>query len=173
MTDNSKNNGNAGQAASSQTGPQMPVVIHAQYVKDISFENPNAPDTLRAGQGGPEMDINIGMDARKLDGQGEEEYYEVILKLTARASRAEGTVFLADIHYAALVSLPGVPQENHHALLMVEVPRNLFPFARQLLSDLTQSGGYPPLMLNPVDFKAMYMEQFSEGMKKADISGEA
>ncbi len=164
MTENSNETGNS----QAQSGPQMPVVIHAQYVKDVSFENPNAPETLRGGQGGPEMEINISMDARKLEASAEENLYEVVLKLTARALRSGQTLFLCEIHYAALVSLPGVPQESHHPLLLIEVPRTIFPFARQLLGELTQSGGYPPLLLNPVDFRALYQEQFSQEMKKAE-----
>jgi preprotein translocase subunit SecB len=138
----------------------MPVIIHAQYVKDISFENPNAPETLRPGQGGPEMDVNINMDAKKMESAETENLYEVVLSLAASAKRADKAVFLADIQYGAVVSLPGVDTEHHHPLLLVEVPKTLFPFARQLLAELTQSGGYPPLLLNPVDFRALYIERF-------------
>lgn len=161
MTDEPQEANGAGTQTPAQSGPQMPVVIHAQYVKDISFENPSAPETLRSGQDGPEMDINIGMDARKMENMGED-YYEVVLKLTAKAVRSDKPVFLADIHYAALASLPGVPQDSHHPLLLIEIPKILFPFARQLLAELTQSGGYPPVLLNPVDFRALYMAQFAE-----------
>ncbi|NCC22779.1 MAG: protein-export chaperone SecB [Alphaproteobacteria bacterium] len=158
---------NTNGAAKGQNGPQVPVVIHAQYVKDISFENPNAPETLRPGQGSPEMDININMDARKLETEETDNLYEVVLSLSAKAARNEKTVFLAEIHYGSIVSLPGVPQDTHHPVLLIEVPKTLFPFARQLLAELTQSGGYPPLLLNPVDFRALYMEQFVKENRKA------
>jgi preprotein translocase subunit SecB len=158
-----KQNGDgSAENASVHEDQQMPVIIHAQYVKDISFENPNAPETLRAGQKGPEMDVNINMDARKIESSGEENFYEVTLVLTAKAFREKQSVFLAEIHYGALISMPGVSEENHHPLLLIEIPKTLFPFARQLMAELTQSGGYPPLLLNPVDFHALYLQQFDK-----------
>lgn len=154
----------------------MPVVIHTQYVKDVSFENPNSPETLRPGKAAPEMDINISMDAKKIEeANPDENLFEVVLKLGAKATREDKAMFLAEIDYAALVSLPGVAKENHHPLLLIEVPKVIFPFARQLLAELTQSGGYPPLLLNPVDFRTLYIEQFGAENQdqKEQVSKEA
>ncbi len=140
----------------------LPVMIHAQYVRDISFENPNSPNSLRPGQDAPKMDVNINLDAKPVEDAQIKNLYEVVLKLTARAERKEYTVFIAELHYAVTVSLPGVPEAQHHPLLLVEVPKLAFPFARKILADLTQEGGYPPLLIGPIDFYGMYMSRFNK-----------
>lgn len=142
--------------------PDMPINILAQYVRDLSFENPSAPEALRAGQAAPEMDINVGMDARKIPSEEVENLYEVVLNLRAMALRGEQPVFVAEMQYGITVALNGVPEENHHPLLLIEIPRLAFPYARQIMSELTVQGGYPPLMLNPIDFQALYMERFKD-----------
>ncbi len=148
-----------------------PVVIHAQYLKDVSFENPNAPETLKQGKGGPDMDVNINLSAREIEEESMKDLYEVTLMLSATAKREDTTYFLAEIQYAALVALSGLPEKQHHPMLFIEVPRMMFPFARQILGDLTAQGGYPPLLLNPVDFQAMYIERFAKELEDSkDIS---
>lgn len=144
-----------------------PVVIHAQYVKDISFENPNAPHTLKSGSAGPEMDVNINLGAKEIEDENAKDVYEVTLMLSATAKKEKTTYFLAEIQYGALVSLAGLPEKQHHPMLFIEVPRMMFPFARQILGDVTAQGGYPPLLLNPVDFQAMYMERFAKELKES------
>ncbi len=144
------------------------MAILAQYVRDISFENPNAPESLRAGQQTPEMDINIAMDARKLEDKDIPNLYEVVLKARAEAKRGDAPVFIAEVLYGVTVSIgEAIPQENHHPLLLIEMPRQIFPYVRQILSDLTTHGGYPPLLLNPVDFNALYLQRFGPEMEKA------
>ena len=143
-----------------------PVVIHAQYVKDISFENPNAPHTLRAGSGGPEMDVNINLGAKEIEDENTKDLYEVTLMLSATAKKDGKTYFLAEIQYGALVALSSLAENQHHPMLFIEVPRMMFPFARQILGDVTAQGGYPPLLLNPVDFQAMYMERFAKELQE-------
>lgn len=143
----------------------MPITILAQYVRDLSFENPNTPDSLRAGQGAPEMNIHIGMDARKIEDATIPNLYEVVLNARAEASRKDQPVFIAEILYGVTVSInEKVPQENHHPLLLIEIPHQAFPHVRQILSDLTMQGGYPPLLLNPVDFHALYTQRFAAEM---------
>jgi preprotein translocase subunit SecB len=144
--------------------PEMPINILAQYVRDLSFENPSAPTALRGGA--PQMDINIGMDARKMPGD-DENLYEVVLNLQASAKREGQVMFLVELQYAALVALKGVPVDTHHPVLLIEIPRLLFPYARQIVSDLSIQGGYPPLMLNPVDFQGLYMERFKDDIEAA------
>lgn len=152
-------------AAEAAARGELPVSILAQYVRDISFENPNTPDSLRAGQGAPEMSINIGMDARKLEDPQIPNLYEVVVSANAVANRKEQAVFIAEILYGATVSIhEKVPKENHHPLLLIEVPHQIFPHVRQILSDLTMQGGYPPLLLNPVDFHGLYMQRFANEM---------
>ncbi len=158
MTDTQTDN----QAAAS------PINIMAQYVRDLSFENPNTPDSLRADAAPPEMDINIGMDARKIEDDELANLYEVVLNLSARALRNDDIVFIAEMQYGVTVQLNGIPEENHHPVLLIEVPSLIFPFARQIMSNLTMQGGYPPLMLNPIDFRAMYMERFADEIAQAE-----
>ncbi len=141
----------------------LPVQIHAQYIRDLSFENPQAPNSLRASAGMPEMNVNIGMDARSIEDDKVKNLYEVVLNITATAKSEEKTVFIAEISYGITVEVgESVPENQHHPLLLIEIPRFAFPFARQILATLTSQGGFPPLMLNPVDFQALYMERFKE-----------
>ncbi len=146
----------------------IPVTVHAQYIRDLSFENPGAPDALRGGQDIPEMNVNIGMDTRALDSENISNLYEVSLTISATAARAERPVFLCEVVYGVTVSIgEAVPADQHHALLLIEIPRMAFPFARQILAELTSQGGYPPLLLNPVDFHALYLERFKDDIEKA------
>lgn len=147
--------------------PTVPLVIHSQYVRDMSFENPGAPDSIRPGLPSPAIEIAINMDARKLEGAKTEGPYEVVMHLNATARREQKTAFIAEIQYAATVSLPGLPEEHHHPMLLIEVPKTLFPFLRHTLGFLTQQGGFPPLLIGPVDFYALYMERFAKQQEQA------
>ena len=143
------------------TAANLPVMVHAQYVKDISFENPAAPYSLRAGLEAPKMDVNINLDVKSLEDAQVKALYEVALRLSVRATRGDQTVYIAEVMYGVAASMPNVAEEHHHALLLVEIPKLAFPFARKVLADLVQDGGYPPLLLGPVDFAAMYMARFA------------
>lgn len=165
-------NENFDQERSMPQDANLPIAIHAQYVKDLSFENPNTPDSLRGGKVMPVMDVNIGMDARKLEDEKMKHLYEVVLNVRAVANREEDTVFIAELQYGITVSINDVPEENHHPLLLIEIPRMAFPYARQILSELTVQGGYPPLLLNPVDFQALYMDRFKEEIAQARAEAE-
>lgn len=170
MTDQEKDT-STGTKAETPRAKAAPVQIHTQYVKDLSFENPNAPDTLRAGQAGgqagPKMDININLDVRPIEDKDIKSLYEVVLTLSATAKRDDTTVFLAELQYGIVASLENVPEDQHHPVLLIEVPRMAFPFARQILADATAAGGYPPLLLNPVDFHAMYLDRFKDEIESA------
>jgi len=146
-----------------------PMVIHGQYIRDISFESPNAPASLyEQTTGQPNIDIKINMDAREIKNDNVKNLYETVLEVTASAKSGEMVLFVAEIQYAASVSFSeAVPEEEVHPILLIEIPRLLFPYLRQQLSDLTLRGGFPPLMLNPVDFQALYMERFAPDIKKA------
>lgn len=145
----------------------LPVTILTQYVRDISFENPNAPESLRGGLTAPELDVNIGMDARKLQDPEIPYLYEAVLNARAEAKRGDKIVFLAEVQYGMVVSVgENVPEDNHHPLLLIEIPRIAFPFVRQILADLTSQGGYPPLLLGLVDFHALYMQRFGPEIEK-------
>lgn len=158
----SKKKAKSEEATPDQPMQSMPLQVHAQYIRDVSFENPGAPLSLKAGLTAPKMDIAFNMDARNVEDDNIKALYEVALKVTATATREDQTVFIAEVEYGAVVELSEVPEDKHHPLLLVEVPRLTFPFVRQIMADLTQKGGYPPLMLNPVDFAQLYMKRFAE-----------
>lgn len=136
-----------------QQGPMLSVL--AQYTKDQSFENPNAPDSLRSGLAAPEINIGIEIGRQMLEGDN----VEVTLMLKADARRGEQVAFIAELEYAGLFAFQGVSVEEIQPLIMIECPRLLFPFARQIMAEMTQNGGYPPIMLEPPDFAAMFREE--------------
>lgn len=133
---------------------EHPLLIQTHYVKDLSFENPNAPDiygVLLKSQ--PEVSVDIDVKSRHLT----QRTFEVALSLRVGAKVGEKTAFLVELQYAALVDVRiGVPDEEIEALLLKEGPRYIFPFARSTLADVTREGGFPPLVVNPIDFDRFY-----------------
>ncbi|MCS6985927.1 MAG: protein-export chaperone SecB [Sphingomonadaceae bacterium] len=129
--------------------------ILAQYVKDLSFENPNAPNSLQQ-TGQPRLEVGVNLNARA----GGNDMYEVELRITASA-RSEGgmALFAVELVYAGLFRLSGAPAEAIEPFLMVEAPRILFPFARRVIADAVRDGGFAPLMLDPIDFGGLYLQQ--------------
>ena len=134
------------------------VQILTQYVKDLSFENPNAPGSLQSNEQ-PRIEINVNVNARKAG----DEVFEVELKITAKALAGEMTAFVIELLYAGLFGLKNVPEEALEPFLIMEAPRLLFPFARRIISDCSRDGGFPPLMLEPIDFASLYMAQQQGG----------
>lgn len=130
--------------------------ILAQYVKDLSFENPNAPGSLQL-QGPPKVEINVNVNARS----GGQDMFEVELKIeaSARAQENNTLAFQVELLYAGLFRLTGAPQEAIEPFLIVEAPRILFPFARRVIADAVRDGGFAPLMLEPIDFGGLYLQQ--------------
>jgi len=128
--------------------------IMAQFIRDLSFENPRAPDVLRA-PGQPNIEMGVEMNARgRSDG-----LFEVDLKLSAKASREADVAFHVELVYGGLFELGGVGPDNLEYVLLTECPRFLFPFARQIIADVTGGGGFPPFMLEPIDFTQVYASQ--------------
>ncbi len=145
----------------------LPLTVHAQYIKDVSFENPNAPHSLKLSAGKPEMSMNINVGLQEISDESIPGLFEVSLRIRASAKRADKTAFIAEVEYAAGVTLGAeVPEDAKHPLLMIEVPRLLFPYARQMISDLSQQGGYPALMVAPVDFQALYLQKFASEVEE-------
>jgi len=153
--------------------PDLPVIVHAQYVKDFSFENPNAPTVLRPSKARPEMDINILLDASRIPDDQNPDLYESALTLSIKATREGQVVFICEIIYAALISIKNAPPERINPILYVDVPAMIFPFARQLVATATAAGGIPPLYLNPIDFRGMYLSQKREQKQPVEVSGAA
>lgn len=132
------------------------VAMLAQYVKDLSFENPNAPGSLQEmADKKPEISVNVQVNARSLGNEG----YEVSLNISVVAKVEKKTAFLAELDYAGLFGVRGVADQQLEQLLLVECPRLMFPFARRILSDATRDGGFPPLLLDPMDFGQLYQQQ--------------
>jgi len=136
-----------------QQGPMLSVL--AQYTKDQSFENPNAPDSLRSGLEAPAIQIGIEIGRQMLEGDN----VEVTLMLKAEARRGDQVAFIAELEYAGLFAFQGVGLEEIQPLILIECPRLLFPFARQIMASMTQNGGFPPIMLEPPDFAAMFRDE--------------
>jgi len=151
----------AGQASATQAKAPPAMKILGQYLKDLSFENPNSPQSL-SQQGQPEINVQVNVNAKPV-GQNE---FEVELHLEAKASNSGKAVFAADLLYAGVFRLENIPQEALHPIVLVECPRMLFPFARQILADATRNGGFPPLMLDPIDFASMYQRRLAESQQQ-------
>ena len=148
--------------------PDSQINILAQYVRDISFENPLAPNSLRAENNKPQLNINIGVDARKVPDDKIENMYESVITLRAEANDQNGEpIFILELLYGTLVVLNDLPEDNHHPVMMIEIPRLSFPFVRQLVGNLTQQAGMPPLMLNPVDFHRLYIDRYKDEIEAA------
>ncbi len=138
----------------SPTGPvSVPISVSVQYVKDLSFENPNAPEIFPSLQAAPEMQIGVNVQSRGLG----ESSYEVVLSLKLEAQTSERKVFIAELVYAGIFGLPAMPEEQLRFFLLVECPRILFPFARSILANAVRDGGFPNVMINPIDFLGLYM----------------
>lgn len=131
------------------------LIINAQYIKDLSFENPRAPHSLLQQKEPPEVQLSVDVKAQGL-GQG---VYEVLLTVAARATSAGEAVFVTELTYAAVVTLREAPQELMPVLLLVETPRLLFPFVRSIIANATREGGFPPLLIHPIDFADLMRRQ--------------
>ena len=134
---------------------QPPITVLAQYLKDLSFENPGAPGVTATGPGAPQGRVDVDVKARSLGEHG----YEVSLVMRAEAAREGTTAFLVEVEYAGIFQLNGVPAEAVEPVLLIECPRILFPYARAIVSSATQDGGYAPLLVNPIDFAQLYRAQ--------------
>jgi preprotein translocase subunit SecB len=146
-------------------GPRLS--IQAQYVKDLSFESPRAPQSL--AQGAPRPEIQVGVDVRVSQlGPGQ---FEVVLQLNLDAKSAGEPTFVLELAYGAVAQLQAVPQEQMQLVLFIEVPRLIFPFARRIIADATRDGGMPPLMLDPIDFLALHRHRVEQAQRQQN--GEA
>jgi preprotein translocase subunit SecB len=144
-----------------EQSPQLNVL--AQYIKDLSFENPNAPRSLAPSQQQPAINIQINVSANPLADND----VEVVLKLEGKAESAGSVLFSFELAFAGVFRIQNVPQESVHPIIMIECPRLLFPFAREILATAVRNGGFPPLMLDPVDFVGLYRQRMSEVQPQA------
>jgi preprotein translocase subunit SecB len=159
------NTGNGGPGSSPQAAqegqPQLAVL--AQYIKDFSFENPNAPRSLQPSQTQPAINIQINVGV----GQLAENDYEVTLKLEGKADLSGSVLFAFDLTFAGVFRIQNVPQDTLQPLVMIECPRLLFPFAREIVANAVRNGGFPPLLLDPVDFVSLYQQRAAQAPQQA------
>ncbi len=155
------------ESADAQTSAAAPIQITAQYIKDFSFENPRAPNSLRPQSEAPRIDVNVDVQATKM--AKDEEVYEVVLKIAANASSGDEPMFIAELTYGGLFILAAPDDTALRAMLLIECPRLLFPFARAIIADATRDGGFPPLLIQPVDFVSMYRQSVESGAPAATV----
>lgn len=145
-----------GDATAQENTPSMNMV--GQYIRDLSFENPGAPGSIMAGGANPAFNVSISVAVKKQT----EEVYAVELTLNAKANREQTVLFNVELIYGGVFRLKNIPEATLSQLLMIECPRLIFPFARQVLASVTQQGGFPPLMMEPVDFAAIYRQNMAK-----------
>jgi preprotein translocase subunit SecB len=149
------------QTNGADNSPQIGVI--SQYVKDLSFENPNAPGVYQ-WEGQPQIEVQFNIGAFRLN----EEIHEVTIKIDVAARSEDRTAFAVDLLYAGLFALRNIPEEQLQPFLLAEAPRILFPFARRIVADTVQDGGFPPLLLDPIDFGALYMQRLAQQEAEGD-----
>ena len=142
------------QANGEDTDPAAGII--SQYVKDLSVENPNAPESFQWEEA-PQMDVQFNIGARKIA----DEVHEVELKIVVAAKTGQGTAYLVDLAYCGLIGMRNLDDAQQHAFTYAEAPRILFPFARRIVADAVRDAGFPPLMLEPIDFNGLYMQQLT------------
>ena len=155
MVEEGRGNGHSAMPA---PGEPHQLIINAQYIKDLSFENPRAPQSLVQQTTQPSVDINVDVKAQNLG----PDVFEVILTINATARAQDDPVFLVELAYGAVVTIKNAPPEVLGPLVLVETPRIVFPFARVIIANATRDGGFPPLMINPIDFAELLRHQQAE-----------
>lgn len=155
--------GTAPVANGEDTAPAVGII--SQYIKDLSVENPNAPDSYN-WQDPPQIDVQFNIGARSLS----EEVEEVELKIVLSAKAQAGTAYLIELSYCGLIGFRNIDDPSKHAFIYAEAPRILFPFARRIVADAVRDAGYPPLMLEPIDFNGLYMQQIAT--RDSELAGE-
>ena len=152
-TDDSQGANPANVAESGAVAPTM--MIETQYVKDLSFENPLAPAGVARLQAESSIEVDIKCNVHHLVDNA----YEVVLIIRGEAKTEEKSIFIVELSYGGVMTVKGVPEEAVNPMLLIEGPRMLFPFARAIIADATRDGGFPPLLVNPIDFAQLYHDQ--------------
>lgn len=153
-------------ATEANGGGEAPTLnVLAQYIKDLSFENPGAPKSLGPREKAPQININVNVNANPLS----ETEFDVVLTLNAEAKNDDAVVFNVELTYGGVFRVANFPQEHMLPLLFIECPRILFPFARQIVADATRNGGFPPLLVDPIDFAQMFQQRMAEENTKAQV----
>jgi preprotein translocase subunit SecB len=152
-----------------QQQSNVPLAVSLQYLKDLSFESPRAPQVFVTQ--GPQSQVNVNV---RVDGRGVgENTYEITLHLEVKANAGEDAVFLLEMDYAGIFTVTAQPPEVLGQLLMIEAPRMLFPFARQIVTNTIAAGGFPPLLINPIDFADLYRRQLAAAAQQGGGTAQA
>ncbi len=165
MSDTPTPTGNGGPDASNEPeGPSFAVL--AQYLKDLSFENPRAPEIFQDVKT-PKMDVGVDVNARSIATN----QYEVELSVSAKAMHENEAIFIVEASYAGAFEIRNIPRDQLEGVMLVECPRLLFPFMRQIIADATRNGNFPPLMLEPIDFMAIYLANRQRQQQPGGLDG--
>lgn len=149
-------------AKAPEGSPASPITVKVQYTKDLSFENPNIIEVLTTLKEPPQISVNVHVEANPT---GERDF-EVMLMLKAEARKDDKSLFLVELAYGGVFEISSeAPEESLKPLVLIECPRLLFPFARNIIADVTRDGGIPPILLNPVDFVALYQQKVQGSSK--------
>ncbi len=153
MSDEKAKNGNG-----SASEEQAQFNVLAQFIKDLSFESPNTPESLRGPGEDPNLQVDVTVGADKV----EDDVYEVVINFEADATNKAGAIYKLELVYGGLFRLANMPDHIRHPVLFVNCPTLLFPFLRRIVADLTREGGFPPLMLDPIDFAGLYQQNLDK-----------
>jgi preprotein translocase subunit SecB len=148
------------------TNPAAGVI--SQYIKDLSVENPSAPESFQWTEA-PQIDVQFNIGARPIS----DEVTEVELKIAINSKSSQGTAFIVDLAYCGLIGMRNLDEQQQHAFTYAEAPRILFPFARRVIADAVRDAGYPPLMLEPIDFNGIYMAQLAAQQEAGEANIDA
>lgn len=141
-----------------QPQPPQALTVNGQYIKDLSFEVPHAPAIFGELRQQPELPISIDIDATKL----QDNIFEVVLRVGIDAKASDKQAFILELAYGGVFTLQGIPDEHVQPVLLIECPRMLFPFARNIIAEMTRDGGFPPLMMQPIDFVQLYRQRIEQ-----------
>ncbi|HEX2018053.1 MAG TPA: protein-export chaperone SecB [Aurantimonas sp.] len=164
-TDQSSGNGSTPAQPAAATPPSINILT--QYIRDMSFESPNAPAALRGQKKAPAINIGVNVGANPI--QGTDGEYDVRLTLNAKAGEGADLMFNVELDYGGVFKLQNFPQEHLLPVLFIECPRLLFPFARQVVADITRNGGFPPLMIDPIDFAQLFQQRMAEERARQQV----
>jgi preprotein translocase subunit SecB len=148
-------------ASGAKAAPHPQLTVLAQYVKDLSFESPTAPHSLQGPGPNPQLKVGVNVNV----GSRGDDAYEVALQLEVHASSDEGVIYNVELLYGGLFRVRGVPQNLLQPVLFVDCPTILFPFLRRVLADVIRDGGFPPLMLDPIDFGRLYAQNLAQSQQ--------
>lgn len=162
MSDKKKSASHTSNVQDSQNQiPMAPLLVNGQYIKDLSFENPNPLKSLTQQEKAPEISVNVDLQANPV----QDKTFEIVLHIKADATSDKERMFLVELEYAGIFTVGNIPEQNVHPILMIECPRILFPMARAIIANITREAGFPSLSLNPIDFAELYRQQFMSEAK--------